>query len=323
MINRRAALLAPIAGFAVVAGRGARAAERSIGWISPESRETIAPFFQAFRMGLADNMAGRVLPSILDRHVTGGAQAIEPVVRELERAGVALIVAQGAATPVVVKASPSVPVVFGFSGDPVVAGFAQSLARPGGNSTGMTFMSVELMPKRIDFLRMAVPGCRRVALLSNASHPGEELEIAACQAAVERFGVELVVHRVLAGDDVAATVDRALGSDAQALMMLPSGTMVRAAGVTATQCAARKIPLVSGWASIARAGAVMTYGANLEASYRRVAHYVVRVLDGVPPANLPIEQPTHFELVLNRRTAAAIDVALPATLVAQADEIIE
>src|SRR5829696_9858921 len=110
MIKRRAALLTPIAGFALAAGRRPRAAECSIGWISPESRETIAPIFQAFRVGLADNLVGRVLPSIVDRHVTGGAQAIEQAVRELERAGVALIVAQGAATPAVVKASPSVPV---------------------------------------------------------------------------------------------------------------------------------------------------------------------------------------------------------------------
>lgn len=230
--------------------------------------------------------------------------------------------AQGSATVPVVRASPSVPVVFGFSGDPIVAGIAKSLAQPGSSATGVSFMSIELMPKRINLLRMALPACRRIGLLSNSLHAGEENEVLACQRAVEAQGIEMIVYRTKGGDDIGRAVDRAL-VDSQAIVMLPSATMVQFASATARQCAAKKIPLVSGWAAIARAGAMMTYGPNLDAAYRRVAYFVLQVLNGTPPGNLPIEQPTLFELVLNGRTASEIGVTIPATLLAQADEVIE
>jgi putative ABC transport system substrate-binding protein len=134
--------------------------------------------------------------------------------------------------------------------------------------------------------------------------------------------VELTVHGIKAADEIAPTVDRAL-QEAQALLVLPSSTMVRAASAMAAQCLVRKVPLVSGWASIAHAGGLMTYGPNLQSAYRRLASYVLRVLDGAQPADLPIEQPTTLELVLNRRSANTIGVGFPGTLVAQAEEIIE
>jgi putative ABC transport system substrate-binding protein len=320
MMRRRTALFTALAEFAII-GR-AQADQPPIGWISQETRQTTEPFIQAFKAGLADRFAGRSAPPVVEKYVTGGAEAVEQAVRELERAGVALIVAQGSATVPVVRANPSVPVVFGFSGDPVVAGIARSLAQPGGNATGVSFMSVELMPKRIDLLRLALPACRRVGLLSNTLHPGEEKEVLACQRAVESQGVEVTIHRVKGGEEIAGAVERAL-VDSQAIVMLPSATMVRAANATAAQCAAKKVPLVSGWATIARAGAMMTYGPNLDTAYRRVAYHVLRVLNGTPPASLPVEQPTQFELVLNRRTADGIGVTLPATLLAQADEVID
>jgi putative ABC transport system substrate-binding protein len=322
MIRRRSAVLASVSAFAIGTSR-VSAAERTIGLIAPESRETMEPYVKAFRQGLADALAGRAVPALSERYVTtGGGPAYEKTVRELEQQGIALIVVQGAATVPVIRAKPSVPVVFAYSGDPIVAGAAQSLARPGGNATGMSFMSVELMPKRIDLLRTALPACRRIALLTNALHPGEEAEVEACRRAVEPYGVELSIQRVTAPDEIPAAVDRAAG-EAQAVLMLPSATMVRAAGASAAQCLARKMPLVSGWASIARAGAMMTYGPNLDAAYRRVANYAVRVLDGARPADLPIERPTQLELVLNKRTAQSIDVTLPPTLLAQADDIID
>lgn len=295
--------------------------ERTIGWISPESRETTAPFFNAFKTGLMN--AGGASVRIAERYVVGGADAVAQQVRELERLGVSLIVSQGAATVAVMAAKPTVPVVFGFSGDPIVAGFAESLARPHRNATGVSFMSLELNPKRIDLLRIAMPSARKVALLSNARHPGEENEIVVCQRAVGEVGIELTVHRTQGATDMSKVVTEALDGGAQALVMLPSSTMVQAAPVVVAQCLVRKVPVVSGWASIARAGALLTYGPNLQEAYKRVAFYAVRVLGGVAPASLPIEQPTILELVLNRKAAAALGLILPATLLAQADEIIE
>ncbi len=311
----------PLAAAITLAARRGFASNQTIGWISPESRETTAPFFEAFKAGMRAIPGGDQV-RIDERYVTGGAEVIAAAAVELQQQGVTLIVAQGVAAVPVARAKLAIPVVFGFSADPVVAGIAQSLARPGGNATGVSFMSVELNPKRIDFLRAALPQCRRVALMSNALHFGEENEIAACQRAVQPFGVELSVHRVRGAGEIPAAVTRALDGT-QALLVLPSASMVQQSPVIAAQCLARNIPLVSGWASIARAGALLTYGPKLHEAYKRVAFYVMRVLSGDPPGSLPIEQPSVFELVINMKTSKALGLTLPATLLAQADDLIE
>lgn len=314
-----AALAAPF-----LHGGQALAAERLIGWISPESPQATAPFFNALKAGLTAALPSGAEPvRIVERYEVNSPDLAAARVAELQKMGVRLIVSQGAATITVVGAKPIVPVVFGYSGDPIVAGIAQSMSRPGGNATGISFMSIELNPKRIDLLRTALPACRRVALLSNARHAGEEKEIAVCQAAVQPLDIELTIYRAQNAGEIRPALAQALDAGAQAVVMLPSSTMVQVAPAAAADCLARKVPLISGWAAIARSGALFTYGPNLQEAYRRLALYVVRVLGGTPPATLPIEQPTVLELVINRKTAAAIGLTLPATLLAQADEIIE
>ena len=318
---KRRALIA--VGGAALVSTGARAAERTVGWISPELREATAPFFAALQAGLKANLPAGDTVRVIERYGVTGPQAAAQQVAELQQQGVSLIVVQGAATPPVVQAKPAVPVVFAFSGDPVVGGIVQSLARPGGNATGMSFMSVELNPKRIDFLRTMLPACRKIALLSNARHFGEENEIAACQRTVEGVGIELSVWRSQSPADIQSVVGQALDGGAQALVVLPSSSMVQQAAAICAQCMARNVPVVSGWASLAHAGALLTYGPNLEAAYRRIGFYVVRVLGGAAPANLPIEQPTAFELVINKKTANTLGLTVPVSLLAQADEVIE
>lgn len=314
-----AALAAPF-----LKGSHAIAAERLIGWISPESPQATAPFFNALKAGLTAALPGGAEPvRIVERYEVSTPALAAAQVAELQQMGVRLIVSQGAATITVVGAKPIVPVVFGYSGDPIVAGIAQSMSRPGGNATGISFMSIELNPKRIDLLRTALPDCRRIALLSNARHAGEEKEIAICQTAVQPLDIELTVYRAQNPGEIRPALAQALDAGAQAVVMLPSSAMVQLAPAAAADCIARKVPLISGWAAIARAGALFTYGPNLQEAYKRLALYVVRVLGGSPPAILPIEQPTVLELVINQKTAATIGLALPATLVAQADEIIE
>jgi putative ABC transport system substrate-binding protein len=310
------------ASFATLPLARALAAERTIGWISPELRETTLPFFNAFMAGLKAIRGGEQV-KVLERNVTGGPDAIAATVRDLEKQGVGLIVSQGGATLGVARAKPGVPQVFGYSADPVAAGVVQSLARPGGNATGVTFMSVELMPKRVDLLRSALPRARKIGLLSNTAHFGEENEIVACQRAVEVSGVELLVYRVSAMGEIKAAVERALDDRVEALVVLPSSVMVRQAPVIATQLMAHKIPLVSGWASIAKSGALLTYGPNLDEAYKRVAHYAMRVLAGAHPSTLPVEQPSVLELIVNMRTANALGLTFPPNLLAQANEVIE
>ncbi|MBX9946544.1 MAG: ABC transporter substrate-binding protein [Reyranella sp.] len=322
-MKRRVIVAAGLAAPFLGAGR-AFAAERLIGWVSPESAEVTAPFFNALKAGLdAARPAGAEPVRILERYNAATPALAAAQVAELQQMGVSLIVSQGAATVTVVAARPTVPVVFGYSGDPVVAGIAQSMSRPGGNATGVSFMSVELNPKRIDLLRTAQPACRRIALMSNTRHAGEEKEIVACQSAVQPLGIELTAYRGENAAEIRAALAQALDSGAQAVVMLPSTAMVQLTPTAAVDCIARKVPLISGWASMARAGALLTYGPNLQEAYKRLAHYVVRVLAGAAPATLPIEQPTVFELVINQKTAAALGLVLPPTLLAQADEIIE
>ena len=322
-MNRRHILAAGLAAPFLGAGR-ALAAERLIGWISPESANVTAPFFNALQAGLTSALpAGAEPVRILERYdVNTPAQAAAQIA-DLQQMGARLIVSQGAATVTVAAAKPSVPVVFGYSGDPVVAGIAQSMSRPGGNATGISFMSVELNPKRIDLLRTALPACRRIALMSNTRHAGEEKEIAACQSAVQPLGIELTAYRGQNAGEIRNALAQALDSGTQAIVMLPSSTMVQLAPSAAADCIARKVPLVSGWATMARAGALFTYGPNLQEAYKRLAVYVVRVLGGAAPATLPIEQPTVLELAINQKTAAALGLTLPPALLAQADEIIE
>jgi len=323
-VRRRRLLLAAAGGTAIVATRRAAAADRLIGWVSPESAEVVVAFFAAFRAGLDANLpAGSEPVRVLERYDDGRPGTVAGHVQELQRLGVRLIVAQGGATLPVLGAGPSVPVVYGYSGDPVAAGVARSLARPGGNATGMTFMGIELMPKRVDLVRAVLPGCRRIALLSNTRHFGEEGEIAACQLAVAPHGIDISVHRLQSAAELRAELTAALDGGAEAVIALSSALIVQQAPLLAAICRERRVPLVSGWANIARAGALMTYGPNLAGAYRRVAHYVVRILDGADPGSLPIERPTTFELVVNRGTARALGLELPPLLLAQADEVIE
>lgn len=317
---RRNFVLASLAASVVVP---ARANQQVIGWVSPENRETVKPFYNAFMAGLHALPGGNQV-QVLDRYILdGAAERYATAVEELQQKDVALILAQGAATPGVVRANPTVPVVFAYSADPVVGKIVQSLARPGGKATGVTFMSVELNPKRIDFVRTALPKARKIGLLSNINHFGEENEIAACQTAVQQAGAELTVYRVTALPEIQPAVVRALDDGIEVLVVLPSAGMVRYSSEIIRQCLARKVPVVSGWSSFAHAGALLTYGPNLGEGMKRVAWYTMRVLGGARPSDLPVEQPTKLELVVNRKTAAQLGIDLPIVLLAQAEEIIE
>ena len=301
----------------------ARAAPRPIGWISIEPAGSISEFLAALRTGLAGAFPpGVEPPQVLDRTATD-PPSVAAAVKELQDQGVNLIVSQGGASPLVVRAKPAVPVVFAFSGDPVVAGMVDSLARPGGNATGMTFMSIELSPKRLGLARELVPGCRKVALFANRRHPGEEKEIASFQEAVQKIGIELAVHRVQTQDEAAAAAREALGAGTQAVLALSSAGMLQQTPAIAAVFGERKVPVIGGWASFARHGATLSYGTNLLECYRRIAWYVARVLGGTAPSTLPIEQPSMFELVINKKTVQSLGLALPPTLLAQADEVIE
>jgi putative ABC transport system substrate-binding protein len=236
---------------------------------------------------------------------------------------VSLLLTNGSAAAVVARLQLPVPVVFAISGDPVVAGVTDSLARPSRNMTGLTFMSVEANGKRIEILRDIVPALRRVAVIENPEHPGEEQERNYAVGVGRQLGIEVAIHPTRRQAELDAALVALSAEVPQAICIFPDGFTLQNRERIADFALQQKLPLIAGWSVFTQAGALCSYGPRLEASYRRLAHYVDRILKGAKPADLPIERSSVLELVLNQRTARTIGVSFPPGLVALADEVIE
>jgi putative ABC transport system substrate-binding protein len=235
---------------------------------------------------------------------------------------VAFIVASGPAIQAA-RIAKGVTVLFAISGDPVELGIAQTLARPGGNFTGSTFLSLEIAAKRVELLKEAFPRMRTLAMLSNTNHPGESSERRATEAAARALGVS-TVHAPFAavgGLDGALTAIRDARPDA--MVVFPDGSTIVNREKIAQFAAGQRLPSMFGWAEYCGAGGLMCYGANQREAYVRLAAYADRLLRGIKAADIPIEQPTKFELVINTRTARAIGLTIPPTLLLRADQVIE
>lgn len=323
---RRRDLLAMLGGAMValpcVAAVGAQPAR--IGFVSGGDERGAKDFIAALRDELAAE--GFREPDTLSLDLRFADYILERVptlVAELERRRVALIVTHAAATPIVVKGERTVPVVYEFSADPVATGIATDLVHPLFNATGVTLLRAELNSKRLEFLHEIAPGVRRVAVIANPLHAGEERERADLEAEAERLGIRLSFFAT----PNRAELDRALyavGADPpQALVAFSEGFVVenRATIIEFAMC--RRLPVVSGWAVMAKSGSLFTYGPRLVESYRRTAYFVARILKGAKTTELPIEQPTVLELVVNLKTAKALGLTVPPSLLASADEVIE
>jgi putative ABC transport system substrate-binding protein len=223
------------------------------------------------------------------------------------------------------------PVVFGFSGDPVDGKLVQSWPRPGGNFTGMSYLALELVGKRVELLKEWLPQTRRVAILARPQHPGEHLERKALEAVVGKLGIELSYFPYYSQPSVPArdlgeleSVFRAVAQDrCDALVIFPDSVMYEVSGRIAQFALDAKLPSVSGWSTFARKGCLMTYGPDVRDLYRSLARYVDRILRGTAPAELPIEIPTKFYLAINLNTTKALGLTVPDRLLALADEVIE
>ena len=293
-----------------------------IGWLTAQRAASLAPYLDAFRSGLAD--LGYVETRNLVIEYRYGDDAIERVselAAELVRIPVDLIVAQGAAAFEIHGLA--VPVVYGISADPVSSGFAESLARPRGNMTGLTFMAVEMNGKRLELLREIIPELRRVAIIGNPEHPGAHLERAFSEAAGRRLGLEIAYFPTRNGDELTAAFEAIAEDPPQAISVLADGFAVQNRWNIIDFAMSRHVPVISGWPVFAQSGALCTYGPRLTESYRRLAYYVDRVLKGAKPAELPIEQPAQFELVVNLKAAKALGIAIPPSVETRADRVIE
>jgi putative ABC transport system substrate-binding protein len=245
------------------------------------------------------------------------------LIEELLRAKVDLIVTGGPATQAAPLAGRSVPVVFGFSGNPVDASVVASFARPGGNATGVSFLALDLAAKRVEILKEAAPAITRVAVLSNPEHAGEPSELRVTREAARNLGLEIAYFQVRTDANFEPAFGEIARSDCDALVAFPDALMIfhrQAIGVFAKDA---NLPAMFAWKPFVEAGGLLSYGPNLRDGYARLAFYVDKILKGAKPSDLPVEQPSKLELILNLKTAKQIGITLPQSLLFRADEVIE
>jgi putative ABC transport system substrate-binding protein len=250
-------------------------------------------------------------------------QTLERLALEAAALKPTLYVTQGTALHIARKLPGTTPVVFGNSGDPVEAGVAQSLARPGGRFTGITFLSYALVGKRVELLHEIAPKAKRLAVLSNTQHPGDAKELAETRAAAVSLGLELSHFPATNPAEFDGALAAIAAARMETLVVHPDALMVQQRAAIGRFCVERRIPTISGWATIAESGGLLTYGPKLEESYRRLAYFADRILRGAKPAELPIEFPTNVELVVNLKTAQALGITVPQRVLVRADRVIE
>lgn len=294
-----------------------------IGWLSNDAPNS--PFYDAFREGMRNlgYVEGGNL-TLEARFAAGSAAQMEKMAAELAAIKPQIIVTQGGpATYPMVNAKPAVPIVFGFSGDPVEAKLVDSFARPGGNYTGTSFMSFDLVGKRMELLKESLQGVKRVALLANPHHPGEQGEMKVSTAAARSLDLAVDYHPVRTEAELESAFAAIQKSRCDAIDAFPDAFTMRHADKIAAFTLKTRIPAISGWAQFVERGNLMSYGPDLRESYRRLATYVDKILKGAKPADLPIELPTSVEMVVNLKTARAIGLKLPNSILVRAQRTIE
>lgn len=318
--RRFIALVGAVACCSSAKAQPARKVQR-IFWVSTESQPD--PFVDGFREGLREfNYQDGRDYNIELRYAPGNPAGLADVVAEIESRNIDLVISSGAAILAMRKVT-NTPVLFAVSADPIELGIVASLARPERNFTGSTFMSRDVAAKRVDLLKEIFPNLRRLAVLSNTLHPGEPSEWQATQDAARALSIELLYLPFAGPPEIEKAMADVGTASADALLVFPDGpTMVHRAKL-AQVANARRLPSMFGWGEYCDAGGLLSYGANQRATYFRLASYADRIFRGEKPSNLPVEQPTKFEVVVNMRTAKAlgIEVALPILL--RAERIIE
>ena len=297
---------------------------RTIGFLGQSTRSAASEWVAAFVQRLRELgwMEGRTI-TIEYRWSEGRAERFAQIAAEFVRLKVDVILTSGTPEVLAAKQATSViPIVFATAGDPVGNGLIASLARPGGNVTGMSLQSNDTAGKRVELLREVVPSLRRLAILANVGNPFSVLELGEAQAAARALGLEVDTLEIRRPEDIAPAFE-ALKGRAQALYVCTDG-LVNANRIRINTLALSvRLPTMHGYRDYVEAGGLMSYGANLPDLFRRSADYVDKILRGAKPGDIPVEQPTKFDLVVNLTTAKALGLDVPPTLLARADEVIE
>ena len=309
-----------------LAARAQQPAMPVIGFLFSQSADPFADRLRAFRRGLkesgyveGDNLA------IVYRWAEGHYDRLPAFAGELVHRQVAVIVSPGEPSTLAAKAATTtIPIVFAVAEDPVRRGLVASLARPGGNLTGINFFNAELVAKRLELLRELVPGALRVAVLVNPSNlaSGERTE-KEVEAVARALGLQIQVLHASTSREIDAAFATIVRERADALFVGPDGFLNSRRVQLATMAARHLLPMTSATREIAESGGLMSYGPDIADSWRQLGVYAGRILKGAKPADLPVVQSSKFELIINAQTARMLRLTVPPTLLVAADQVIE
>jgi putative tryptophan/tyrosine transport system substrate-binding protein len=313
------ALAAPLTSFAQKPAKVFR-----IGFLGQGSALAFASNVDALRAGLRDlgYVEGRNIV-IEFRWAEGKSDRLANLAVELVRLKVDVIVTQGTPETLAAKrATTTIPIVMATAGDPVATGLVASLARPDGNVTGSAIFSSELMVKRLELLKEAFPHTRRVAVLLNPVNPVQGLSVQAMESAARLLNVAIQRFEARIPNELENAFSEIAKQRVDAVVITQDGIFVTNAGAIADIAAKQRLPSI-GFSEFAEVGGLIGYGVIFRDLYRRAAYFVDRILKGATPGDLPVEQATKFELVINRKTAKAIGVTIPQSLLQRADKVID
>jgi putative ABC transport system substrate-binding protein len=317
------ALLGGLAGAPLIAEAQQAAKLHRIGILSPE--RTAPEYFEAFRQGLSElgYIEGQNIVFEI-RSAEGYGQLLTILADQLVKTKVDVILAIN--TPSVQaarKASTTIPIVMMRTADPVKSGLVTSLSRPGGNITGLSSMVDEVIGKRLALLKEALPNISNVAVLWYVPNPGSDLAVDAMKAPSRDLGLKLMPLPVHGPDELIEAFQTASRSQVEAVIVIEDSVATRNMVEILSLAEKSSVAVVSQYKAFAEAGAILAYGPNPWAMYHRAAYYVDRILRGVSAGDLPVEEPSKFDLVINLKTAKALGVTIPHSLLIRADEVIE
>jgi len=314
-------------GGAMTAARAVRAQQKAmpvIGYLGSESPGPMAPLVAAFLQGLSETgyVDGKNV-AIEHRWAEGDYDRLAALAADLVRRKVDVIAALGIPSALAAKSATStIPIVFSV-GDAVERGLVTSLARPGGNLTGVSLLNVELTPKRLELISELVPQAGVIALLVNPNNPNTERTIRDMEEAARAKGVQLNILKAGTESEIDAAFAALVQLPAGALVVVGDPLFINRREQLVALASRHAVPAIYAFREYAAAGGLISYGTSFTAAYRQLGTYAGKILKGAKPADLPVQQPTTFELVLNLKTAKALGLTVPPSILARADEVIE
>jgi putative tryptophan/tyrosine transport system substrate-binding protein len=325
MIKRREFIT--LLGGAAVCPLAARAQQAgklpTIGFLGVATASAWSDWVASFVQGLHELgwIEGRTV-AIEYRWAGGRSERFTEIAADFVRLKVDVIVTAGGAVVAAKAATTVIPIVFAAASDPLGSGLIASLARPGGNVTGLSAQAPDIAGKRVELLRELVPGFRTLAIIANVGYPAAVLEMGEVQAAARTLGLEVAIVEIRRAEDIASAFEALKGRAEVLYVCIDPLTDTNRIRINASALGAR-LPTISGFREDLEAGGLIFYGPNVPHLFRRAADYVDKILRGAKPSDIPVEQPTKFDLVINLTTAKALGLTIPEAFLLRADQVIE